>query len=259
MAKLSTANYDVEVFLSGYKLFGVADVNFGYSLPIDHLNVIGYNKFRTFTSGPPQSNLSIQKYLSPNDFITGMTGTFGVSGGLFYNSRNTNFGFHSGYLNSYSVSCSVGNFPNLNADFSVFGNVGTGLISTTNNQTGTLALVRPADILVQCDGTGTNRVESFTYNVECNRQPFYGASGNRLIDVVTTRPYKVTAQFSIAVDDYQSKRAFDFVIDSNKKNINIQIGSLGTFTMSNMELVGESINTSATDDAIMTLNYQGFL
>ena len=75
MAKLSTANYDVEVFLSGYKLFGVADVNFGYSLPIDHLNVIGYNKFRTFTSGPPQSNLSIQKYLSPNDFITGMTGT----------------------------------------------------------------------------------------------------------------------------------------------------------------------------------------
>jgi len=26
-----------------------------------------------------------------------------------------------------------------------------------------------------------------------------------------------------------------------------------------MELIGESINTSATDDAIMTLNYQGFL
>ena len=259
MAKLSTANYDAEVFLSGYKVFGVTDVNFGYSLPVDHLNVIGYNKFRTFTSGPPQSSLSIQKYLSPNDFITGMTGTFGVSGGLFYNSQNRNFGFHSGYLNSYSVSCAVGNFPSLNADFSVFGNVGTGLISATANQTGALKVVRPKDILIECDESGTNRIESFTYNVECNRQAFYGPSGNRLIDVVTTRPYKVTAQFSIGVDDYQSKRAFDYIIDSNKRNISITIGSLATFTMSNMELIGESINSSATDDAIMTLNYQGFL
>ena len=79
------------------------------------------------------------------------------------------------------------------------------------------------------------------------------------MDVVTMRPYRVTAQFSIGIDDYQSKRLFDYVVDSNKKDINITIGSLATFTMSNMELIGESINSSATDDAVITLNYQGFL
>lgn len=79
------------------------------------------------------------------------------------------------------------------------------------------------------------------------------------MDVVTIRPYRVTAQFSLGIDDYQSKRLFDYVIDSNKRNVTITIGSLATFTMSNMELIGESINSSATDDAVMTLNYQGFL
>ena len=79
------------------------------------------------------------------------------------------------------------------------------------------------------------------------------------MDVVTSRPYKVTAQFSLGIDDYESKRLFDYIIDSNKRNISITIGSLATFTMSNMELISESINSSATDDAIMTLNYQGFL
>jgi hypothetical protein len=260
MAKLSTSNYDAEVFLSGYKLFGVTDVNFGYSLPVEHLNVIGYNKFKTFTSGPPQSSLSIQKYLSPNDFLTGFTGTAGVSGGLFYSSRNRNFGFASGYLNSYSVSCSVGNFPTLNADFTIFGNVGTGLIEATANQTGTLAVVRPADILIRCDGSGTNRIESFTYSVECNRQAFYHPTGkNGPMDVVTLRPYRVTAQFSLGIDDYESKRLFDYIVDSNKNTINITVGSLATFTMSNMELVEETINTTATDDTVMTLNYVGYL
>lgn len=259
MAKLSTANYEADVYLSGYKVFGVTDVNFGYSLPIEHLNVIGFNKFKTFTSGPPQSSLSIQKYLSPNDFILGFTGTTAISGGLFYNSSNRNFGFNSGYLNSYSVSCAVGNFPSLNADFSIYGNIGTGLISTSVNQTGALTVVRPRDILVQCDGSGTNRIESFTYSVECNRQAFYHPTGSAPMDVITTRPYRVTAQFSLGVDDYQSKRLFDYIIDSNKQNISITIGSLATFTMSNMELIGESINSSATDDVTMTLNYQGYL
>jgi len=260
MAKLSTSNYDAEVFLSGYKLFGVTDVNFGYSLPLEHLNVIGYNKFKTFTSGPPQSSMSVQKYLSPNDFLTGFVGTQAVSGGLFYASRNKSFGFNSAYLNSYSVSCSVGNFPTISADFSIFGNVGTGLVTATNNQTGALAVVRPADILIQCDQIGTNRIESFTYNVECTRQAFYHLTGkNGPIDVVSLNPRRVTAQFSIGIDDYQSKNVFDYIVDSNKNNITITIGSLASFTMNNAELIEETINSSATDDAVMTLNYIGYL
>ena len=145
----SVSNFEAEVYLSGYKLFGVTDVNFGYSLPVDHINVLGYKKFKTFTSGPPQSSLSIQKYLSPNDFLLNFTGNAGVSGGLFYNSQTRNFGFTSAYLNSYSVSCSVGNFPSLSADFSIFGDVGSGIIQTTANETGILKVVRPREILIE--------------------------------------------------------------------------------------------------------------
>jgi hypothetical protein len=255
--KSSVSNYESNFHLSGVKIFGVSDVNFGYSLPVDHLSVLGNNKFATFTSGPPQGSLSVQKYLSSNDFLLNYTGSIAASGGLFYN--NKNFTFQSAYLNSFAVSCSVGNFPQLSADFAIFGNVGTGLASTTASQTGALTVVRPGDILIQCDGTGTNRVEAFTYSVECNRQPFYHPTGSAPIDVRTIRPYKVTAQFTIGVYDYESKRAFDYVVDSNKRNINITIGSLATFTVNNMEFIGESINSSATDEVSMTLNYQGFI
>jgi hypothetical protein len=255
--KSSISNYENSLYLSGLKIFGVSDVNFGYSLPVEHLNVIGYGKFATFSNGVPQSSLSVQKYLSPNDFLLKMTGQAPISGGLFYN--NKNFSFRSAYLTSYSVSCAVGNFPSVSADFALFGDVGTGLAQTGAAETGKLSVVRPADILIQCDGSGTNRIEAFTYSLECNRQAFYHPTGSGAIDVVSNSPFKVNAQFTIAVDDYESKRLFDYVIDSNKRNVNITIGSLASFTMANMELIGESINSSATDDLTLTLNYQGFI
>ena len=258
--KSSISNYESLLYISGVKVYGVNSVNFGYSLPLQHVNVIGFDKFATFTTSPPQSSLSVQKYLSKNDMFLNFTGAVGVSGGLFYN--NTNFSFDNAYLNSYTVSCSVGNFPSLSCDFNICGNVGTGLTNTGVSETGALTVVRPADIKIQCDGSGTNRIESFSYSVDCSRQVFYTPTGSGKTDVITTRPFKVSAQFSIGVDDYESKRLFDYVIDSNKKNISIELGSitqLAPFTMSNMELIGESVNSTATDDLVMTLNYVGYV
>jgi hypothetical protein len=257
MSKSSVSNYDNSLYLSGLKIFGVTEVNYGYSLPIQHINVIGFNKFATFTSGPPSSSFSLQKYLSPNDWILGLTGNFPISGVLSYNSKK--FGFDSGYLNSYSVSCSVGNFPVLNADFGIFGDIGGAIGTTTSNQTGVLKVIRPADISVTCDGSTTNRIESFTYSVDCPRQAIYGVTGAGPMAVIHPGPFKVNAQFSMGVDDYESKKLFDYVVDSNKKNINITIGTLATFSMANMELIGETINSSATNELMMTLNYQGFI
>jgi hypothetical protein len=253
----SISNYENSLYLSGLKIYGVSDVNFGYQLPVDHISVLGHRRFRTATSGPPQNSLSVQKYLSPNDFLLNMTGLSPISGGIFYN--NLNYSFRQAYLNSYSVSCAVGNFPTLNADFGIYGDIGNALSQSSASQTGILKTIRPADISVDCDGAITNRIESFTYNLECARQAFYHVTGSGAVDVVTIRPFKVNAQFTVGVDDYQSKKLFDYIIDSNKKNITITVGTLATFTMANMELISESINSSATDDLTMTLNYQGFL
>ena len=255
--KSSVSNYENSLYISGVKIFGVNDVNFGYSLPIEHINVIGANKFSTFTNNAPQSSLSVQKYLSPADFFLNFTGSGQVSGGLFYN--NKNFTFNRAYLNNYSVSCAVGNFPSLSADFTIFGNVGTGVAISGASETGYLSVVRPRDIAIRCDGSGTNRIEAFTYSVECPRQAFYHPTGSVPMDVVSLRPFKATAQFTIGVDDYESKRVLDYIIDSNKQNINITIGSLATFSMSNMELIGEAVSSSATDELSLTLTYQGFI
>ena len=258
--KSSVSNYESNLFISGVKVYGVNSVNFGYSLPLDCIKIIGYDKFTTFTTSAPQSSLSVQKYLSKNDMFLNFTGLNGISGGLYYHGKN--FSFNNAYLNNYTVSCSVGNFPSLSCIFNIFGDVGTGLTNSGAAETGALTIVRPADIKIECDGTGTNRIESFNYSVECGREAFYTPTGSGATDVKTMRPFKVSAQFSIGVDDYESKRLFDYVIDSNKKTIKIIVGDLFTvneLTMSNMELVGESVNSSATDDLVMTLNYVGYV
>jgi hypothetical protein len=79
------------------------------------------------------------------------------------------------------------------------------------------------------------------------------------MEVVTVKPFKVNADFTIGVDDYEAKRAFDYLSNSNSRKITIEIGSLATFTMNSMELISETLNTSATDDLVITLTYQGFI
>ena len=256
--KSSISNYENSLYISGVKIFGVNDVNFGYSLPIEHINVIGNNKFTTFTNNPPQSSLSVQKYFSLPDFFLNFTGAGQISGGLFYNDKN--FTFNRAYMNNYSVSCAVGNFPSLSADFTIFGDVGKNVAERDYvYETGQLKIIRPRDIAIECDGTGTNRVEAFTYSIESPSQAFYSPTGSFPIDVVTLRPFKATAQFTIGIDDYESKKVFDYIIDSNKKNINIVLGSVTGFYMQNMELISETINSSATDELSLTLTYQGFI
>lgn len=253
----STSNYDNSLHISGYKIFGVNSVNFGYSLPVDHVSVIGYSKFKTFTSNPPQSSLSVQKYLSPADFFLNFTGLNPLNGRVEYNGKK--FGFESAYLTSYSVSASVGNFPNLDASFSIFGDIGNEIGDNGVSETGALRVVRPGDIRIECDGSGTNRIESFTYSLDCKREPYYHPTGSGAMEVVTIKPFKVNAEFSIGVSDYEAKKAFDYVLNSNSRKITIEVGSLATFTMSSMELIAESLNTSATDDLVITLTYQGFV
>lgn len=256
--KSSISNYENTLYISGVKIFGVNDVNFGYSLPIEHISVIGNNKFATFTNNPPQSTLSVQKYFSLPDFFLNFTGSGAVDGGLFYNDKN--FTFNKAYLSNYSVSCAVGNFPSLSADFTIFGDVGKNVAERDYiYETGQLKVIRPRDIAIECDGTGTNRIEAFTYSIECQRQAFYHPTGSTPVDVVTLRPFRAIAQFTIGVDDYESKNVLDYVVDSNKKNINITLGSLTGFSMSNMELISETVNSSATDELSLTLTYQGFI
>ena len=253
----SVSNYDNSLYISGHKIFGVNSVNFGYSLPVDHVSVIGYSKFKTFTSSAPQSSLSVQKYLSPADFFLNFTGLNPLVGGVDYKGKK--FGFNSAYLTSYSVAASVGNFPNLNASFSIFGDVGNEFGGDGASETGALKVVRPGDIKIECDGSGTNRIESFTYSLECKREAYYHPTGSGAMEVVTVKPFKVNADFTIGVDDYEAKRAFDYLSNSNSRKITIEIGSLATFTMNSMELISETLNTSSTDDLVITLTYQGFI
>ena len=92
-----------------------------------------------------QGNFSVSRAFVSEDPFLNLTGdgpSFAFSGSVFYempniggtleNNRSGCFGFHSGYLNSYSISCGVGEVPSVNVGISVYGDLGPGIDARYN-------------------------------------------------------------------------------------------------------------------------------
>ena len=115
-------NYEQKFFLENYEVSGVVGIDGGYQINEEPLNVLGHGYFDSLVNAPLQGNFSIERSLITRDPLLNYTGEVGFNGGIYY--KGTSFDFVSGYLEEYSVSCSVGAIPSVSAQISVFGNIG---------------------------------------------------------------------------------------------------------------------------------------
>ena len=115
-------NYEQKFFLEHYEVSGVTSIDGGYEINEEPLNVLGHGYFDSLVNAPLQGNFSIERSLITRDPLLNYTGECGFNGGIYYN--GTSFDFVSGYLEEYSVSCSVGAIPNVSSQIVVFGNIG---------------------------------------------------------------------------------------------------------------------------------------
>ena len=244
--KNAVAQYEQSVFVNGIKLKGVDSVDGSYSHTFKPINILGQGVVKNVLAEVPQADFSITRnvgyvdYFDP--FITSSitkNGTQTLRGSLNYGTKI--FGFETGYLTSYSYNVSYGNFPQSNIGIKVYGDIGSGLYITDKNQyanqqglQGTLNAtgqkpdsydfpIYPANVILTCDNSSTNRVTSFSYSTNIAYEEIYINNSHLPFQVSPKYPIQVLVDFTLEVDDYESKRMTDALFTGVNQSFSIDI------------------------------------
>lgn len=223
-------NYENTFYLDGAALSGIISFDGSYNLTTQPINVIGKGYLKQVLAEVPSANISLSRFLVNSDPILQLTGdgynylAASCSGGIVYNGKS--FGFGTGYLNSFGINCSVGNIPQIQSTFDVYGNIGSGINTSGNAVAGSVFVPQVKNILVTCNQSTTNRVKEFTIDYKCPKIPIYALSETSAevpIEVHNQFPIEVISSFTIDVDDYETRRSFDILSNSNLNSLSVSI------------------------------------
>jgi len=296
--KNALLNYENIFYLNGRAISGVTSVDGSYSINYAPINTIGVGYNKQVIADVPTAEFNVSKYLLYNEPFLYYTGekynqtALSFAGSINYNNRT--FGFQSGYLNSFGLSCSVGEIPNTEMNIQVFGDIGAGYSALGNIGTPYISVPQVKDITITCSGSSSNRVTSFDYNITCPKKPIYilGSSNNYIpYEVLSDFPIEITASFNLEIDDYSSRKLYEQLNNDidNSFSINIkgvifqdQVLSVGGQDLSvngqsllimqkamgltlfsesfnNFKLVSQQFSSNADDVLSVKLNYRGYL
>jgi hypothetical protein len=163
--KGATLNYENYFFLNDSTISGITSVNGNYNINYAPIKTIGVGYNKQVIAEVPVASFSISKYLLYNDPFLKFTGenpdrtAKSFRGSLNYS--NKKFGFLSGYLNSFNLSCSVGEVPTTTSDIVVYGDVGPDYNASGNRKPASISVPQVKDIVLSCSGSSTNRITNF--------------------------------------------------------------------------------------------------
>ena len=176
--KGAITNYENTLFMDGVALSGVISFDGSYNIETVPINVIGKGFCKQVVSQVPSASVSITRYLVNNDPVFGLTGDADnytasfINGGLIYQGKN--FGFTIGYLSSFGISCSVGEVPQIQSSFQIFGNMGPSIDPSGNNMSSAVFVPQVKNISVTCNNSSTNRVKDFRLvAIDCVADPSF--------------------------------------------------------------------------------------
>ena len=297
--KNAILNYENIFYLDGQAISGVISVDGSYSINYGPINTIGYGYNKQVVADVPSAEFNINKYLLYNEPLLNYTGqknnleapSFAAS----INYNNKSVGFESGYLNSFGLSCSIGEIPQTSANIQVFGDIGSGYSAYGTRQTRYMTVPQVKDITITCSGSSSNRITSFDYSINCPKKPVYILqSTNNYIpyEVLSELPIEINVSFNLEVDDYAAKKLYEqlnndtdssfsllikgMVFEDQKlsvalnQDLDIGLGDLivarqlvgvTIFSQSfnNFKLVTQEFSSNADDILSVKLNYKGYL
>jgi len=265
------------VFINTEQIPGVQSVGISYTnnaTNLKHLGMSGVCNY--FPNGPYNGNVDISTLLISDDQFLNFTGAAGVNGHILKTRANTTetYNFTSGYLTNYNCRCSIGEIPQINANFIVFGEMGriSNSDSTINTQLTTISggwstlalkIADPGSITFSVGDFTTNRVQDFNVNVIVERVPTYiiGSASPKYVDI--NYPIDVECSFNMENNSYSHKKLRDFPFNDTAHNMIITLKDLDTSTniiqygFSGMRLVSENYNLNTDNVPITSLTYRG--
>jgi len=265
-------------FLGTGEIYGCQNVNYSYDSSKQALQYLGAASTSWTDVGPKVGNVSTSVLLIGDDQFINYTGDYGTNGYLLRSRTNTNqnVSFVSGYLSSYSSRCSIGQAPQIDSKFEVFGDIGTldplndsvysqlNIIST-GAQNALLKIASPGSISINLNEFITNRVQSYDLQINVPRNAYY-ILGQVLPKYVKINwPIEITLNFSIDKNDYINSNLNSFIAVPKINNIVLSIADYDTnnaivsYAFNNMILSSQSISSEISKNTSINLQYKGFL
>lgn len=257
-------NADQLFFINGQKLSGVSSLSLGYTNPLENSPVLGDSSFGFLMNGPIEGVVEFSRALIYSDPLLNFTGDSSFSGNFSYGGRA--YSFESGYLTNYSVSCGVGDVPQVNARVSVWCGLTSGNSVPSSQVDDGLFIPSPKSISVSGMDFSSNRVRSCNYSIDISRQPIYSLEGGRkAVSVNFIGPLNISASVEMEISASDMRDSYAYTENFSSDNVSIVIkdrsltNTVASFSVPNAQLLGETIQTSADGQPVKSLTFGGFL
>lgn len=257
-------NHDQNFELGGYSLSGISDVTFSANFGVDKVLSLGGKNFGFSKRGASVGTLDFSRQLIYDDPVFLYTGESCCSGQFSYN--GINYKYESGYLNSYSISCSVGQVPTVNSSFGIYGEMKSGLSNNTIVSHPDIFVPSQKSIIISSDYGVSNRIESFNYSLEIPREAKYSVGPNLFPDeVIKNGPIDISASITFNVKGFSPLDLQNFVRYVSSPSFNIQVKNrelsqtLMSFPVYNACILSQEIQGTIDSPLKVSLNYGGYL
>jgi hypothetical protein len=265
MSKTTTVlNYDQSFLVNGYSLSGISSINLDTDFGVSFVQTLGKKNFGHNKINPSVGKVSLSRSLIYADPVLSFTGDSCFSGVFSYGSNQ--YGFESGYLSDYSVSCSVGQVASVSCGFSVYGEMKSGAAVQTGVSHPGIFVPSPRSIQISNDYGNSNRIKSFDYSLSIPRKARYSVGPNLFPDSVESNgSITISASANFDVGGFSFLDLNNFVRYVSAPNFTIYIKNrdlsqtLMTLPVSNAQIVGQQIESSVDAPLSITLQYQGYI
>lgn len=203
-----------------YRLNGVNNLTINKNISFSEDFILGGMASALQINAPQQSEVSFDRSFIQKDSLFQFTGSSPINKMLFYNGDNY-YTLNNLYLSSYSAGFTVGELPKINTKFISYGD--TINQYETNSPTSALNSDFPIEIptLKSIFLSGDSElilkysfnIYSFEYNLEINRQPFFGVGSFSATNVLSTLPLKIN--FNINSKLKSMSELGDYTLDQN--------------------------------------------
>lgn len=268
---------DQRFFINSEEVSGVLSVEQNYGTNYQNLVYIGMAGKKKIPArrGNQAGSVSINCNVISKDFFIEFTGENPINGySIKNNNIADNFSFISGYLTSYNASCSIGEIPQVSAEFTVFGNIGPIQTGDSDNfeniltgGTGDYALkiAAPGSLNVSFDDLETNRLQSYDISIGIERNPLYGVGNRFPYEVKRNIPLELDVDLVFEADDYQDLALRDFPCQDAVRDFSLTLkdveddSNIVSYSFTNLHKFNESYSSSVDGNLTYSVKYKGFL
>ena len=267
-----------KITINGSGIQGVQSINAQYESVARPLDNLGVTEIQYAPQGGQTASLQLNTLLINTleagysgsyslDVMQNFTGDIPFSGIIDYGTEKIYFS--QGYLETYSVSCAIGEIPQTSTTSTIYGDFGTGVLFSEYDQGSSLipSLNIPSysSMEVNLDEFTTNRMTSFSVDIATPRVPIYTLNADKPNKVIAGTPIEVNVNFSLDIDDYKIKNMRLVPDETIFKNATITLKknnsdtTLLSYSFDNMLLTSESFQGGVGSNATANFNLRSFI